>query len=81
MISVERFKFRRRRGIIFPPFLHLSIINSCNLQCQGCWVDVASPRTMVSTEELDRIICDAKRARECLLRYFGWRAVSSSWSV
>ena len=60
MISVERFKFRRRRGIIFPPFLHLSIINSCNLQCQGCWVDVASPRTMVSTEELDRIICDAK---------------------
>ena len=60
MLSVERFKARKRRGIVFPPFLHLSIINSCNLRCQGCWVDVQAPRAMLSTEELDRIIGDAK---------------------
>ena len=60
MLSVERFKARKRRGIVFPPFLHLSIINSCNLRCQGCWVDVQAPRTMMTTEELDRIISDAK---------------------
>ena len=27
-------------GEYFPPFLYISIINSCNLRCQGCWVDV-----------------------------------------
>ena len=61
MLSVERFKARKRRGIVFPPFLHLSIINSCNLRCQGCWVDVQAPRAMLSTDELDAIIGDAKR--------------------
>lgn len=60
MLSVERFRARRKRGIVFPPFLHLSIINSCNLRCQGCWVDVQAPRTMLSTEELDGIVSDAK---------------------
>jgi MoaA/NifB/PqqE/SkfB family radical SAM enzyme len=60
VVSVERFKARKRRGIVFPPFLHLSIINSCNLKCQGCWVDVAAPRTMIATDELDAIVRDAK---------------------
>ena len=35
MLSVERFKRRVKRGEYFPPFLYLSIINSCNLRCQG----------------------------------------------
>ncbi len=60
MLSVERFKARARQGIVFPPFLHLSVINSCNLRCQGCWVDVAAPREMVPLHELDAIVRDAK---------------------
>ena len=60
MLSVERFKARRKQGIVFPPFLHLSVINSCNLRCQGCWVDVAAPREMVPLAELDAIVRDAK---------------------
>jgi len=60
MLSVERFKARRKKGIVFPPFLHLSVINSCNLRCQGCWVDVAAPREMVSFDELDSLVRDAK---------------------
>ena len=60
VISVERFKARKRKGIVFPPFLHLSIINSCNLTCQGCWVDVTAPRQMMSLETLDAIVSDAK---------------------
>ena len=40
MWSVEKFKRRVKRGEYFPPFLYLSVINSCNLRCQGCWVDV-----------------------------------------
>lgn len=60
VLSVERFKARKKRGIVFPPFLHLSIVNSCNLRCQGCWVDVQAPRTMIETDELHRIVGDAK---------------------
>jgi MoaA/NifB/PqqE/SkfB family radical SAM enzyme len=61
MLSVERFKRRIRRGEYFPPFLYLSIINSCNLRCQGCWVDVEAPREMIDLETLNRTITDAKR--------------------
>lgn len=60
MLSVEKFKSRIKKGIYFPPFLYLSIINSCNLRCQGCWVDVESPKESISIEELDRLINDAK---------------------
>ena len=36
-VSVERYKSRLKRDIHFPPFLFISVINSCNLRCQGCW--------------------------------------------
>ncbi len=58
--SVQKFKRRLDQGITFPPFLYVSIINSCNLRCQGCWVDVASPREMIPFAELDQLITSAK---------------------
>ncbi len=61
MLSVERYKRRLKQGIHFPPFLFISIINSCQLRCQGCWVDVASPRKMITLEEMNAIINDAKK--------------------
>src|SRR6266404_2010404 len=61
MLSVEKFKRRIKQGEYFPPFLYLSIINSCNLRCQGCWVDVEAPREMIELETLNRTITDAKR--------------------
>ncbi len=60
MLSVERFKRRKNQGDFFPPFLYVSILNSCNLRCQGCWVDVEAPREMLSRAELSRLILDAK---------------------
>ena len=60
MISIQRFKSRIRRGEYFPPFLYLSIINSCNLRCQGCWVDVEAAREAIDLETLNRTINDAK---------------------
>jgi MoaA/NifB/PqqE/SkfB family radical SAM enzyme len=60
MLSVERFKRRIRRGEYFPPFLYLSILNSCNLRCQGCWVDVEAERTQIDLGTLNRTINDAK---------------------
>ncbi|MCS1410123.1 MAG: Sporulation killing factor maturation protein SkfB [Verrucomicrobia subdivision 3 bacterium] len=61
MWSVERFKRRLKKGEYFPPFLYISIINSCNLRCQGCWVDVAAPRNSIDLESMNRTIGDAKK--------------------
>ena len=61
MLAVERFKRRVKRGEYFPPFLYISIINSCNLRCQGCWVDVEADRNMIDVETLNRTISDAKK--------------------
>jgi MoaA/NifB/PqqE/SkfB family radical SAM enzyme len=61
MLSVERFKRRARRGDFFPPFLYLSIINSCNLRCQGCWVDVEAPRDALPLADINQLITDAKK--------------------
>jgi len=59
--SVQRFKSRLRRGEYFPPFIYLSIVNSCNLRCQGCWVDVSAPQQALSVEAVDRVINEAKQ--------------------
>jgi MoaA/NifB/PqqE/SkfB family radical SAM enzyme len=61
MRSVEAYKRRLARGEHFPPFLFLSIINSCQLRCQGCWVDVEAPRKMMDLDTLNGIVSDAER--------------------
>jgi MoaA/NifB/PqqE/SkfB family radical SAM enzyme len=58
--SVQRFKRRLKRGEHFPPFLYISIINSCNLRCQGCWVKVDGPQQTIEAATLRRVITDAK---------------------
>ena len=60
MLSVQKYKKRLKQGQVFPPFLYLSIVNSCNLRCQGCWVDVAAEKSQIPLEDLNRLIDDAK---------------------
>jgi MoaA/NifB/PqqE/SkfB family radical SAM enzyme len=60
MLSVERHKSRLKRGQVFPPFLYISIINSCNLRCQGCWVDVAAKQKVIEPPQFDRLLNEAK---------------------
>ena len=60
LLSVEKFKRRIKRGEYFPPFLYVSIVNSCNLRCQGCWVDVEE-KDAIELDTLNRTIADAKR--------------------
>ena len=45
--SVRKHKQRLKKGEYFPPFLYISVINSCNLRCQGCWVDVAAKQEII----------------------------------
>lgn len=58
--SVQKHQRRMKRGEFFPPFLYISIINSCNLRCQGCWVDVAAPQHKIEIDDLDRLVTEAK---------------------
>jgi MoaA/NifB/PqqE/SkfB family radical SAM enzyme len=58
--SVHKHKRRLKRGEFFPPFLYLSVINSCNLRCQGCWVDVAAKQQRIELEVANKTIAQAK---------------------
>ena len=58
--SVQKHKKRLKKGEFFPPFLYISIINTCNLRCQGCWVDVAGKQTKIDLEAMNRTLNEAK---------------------
>jgi len=58
--SVRKFKRRLKQGENFPPFLYISIINSCNLRCQGCWVDVAAKQQTIDIDAMNKLINEAK---------------------
>ena len=58
--SVQKHKSRLKRGEFFPPFLYISIINTCNLRCQGCWVDVAAKQTKIDFAAMNKTLTEAK---------------------
>ncbi len=58
-LAIQKHKRRLAKGEFFPPFLYISIINSCNLRCQGCWVDVAAKQEKIEIDALSRIIREA----------------------
>jgi MoaA/NifB/PqqE/SkfB family radical SAM enzyme len=60
MLSVQRHKRPLKRGEFFPPFLYVSIINSCNLRCQGCWVDVAAKQETIEPAAFHKLVREAK---------------------
>lgn len=60
MLSVQKHKARLKKGEVFPPFLYVSIINSCNLRCQGCWVDVAAKQEIIQPEAFHKLVAEAR---------------------
>jgi MoaA/NifB/PqqE/SkfB family radical SAM enzyme len=58
--SVWLHQRRLKRGEFFPPYLYISLINSCNLRCQGCWVDVAAKQQKIDLAAMNRMIAEAK---------------------
>lgn len=61
VLSVEKHKKRLKKGEFFPPFLYVSIINSCNLRCQGCWVDVAAKQEIIQPPAFHKLVREAKQ--------------------
>jgi MoaA/NifB/PqqE/SkfB family radical SAM enzyme len=60
-LSVHKHKRRMRRGQFFPPFLYVSIINTCNLRCQGCWVDVSMKQQTISPDAFHKLVREARQ--------------------
>lgn len=60
MLSIQRHKARLERGEVFPPFLYVSVINSCNLRCQGCWVDVAAKQETIEPDAFHQMVREAR---------------------
>jgi MoaA/NifB/PqqE/SkfB family radical SAM enzyme len=59
-LAIRKHKQRLKRGEFFPPYLYISIINSCNLRCQGCWVDVSAKSQKIDVAAMNRMINEAK---------------------
>lgn len=68
LVSVHKHRRRLARGEFFPPFLYLSVINSCNLRCQGCWVDVGAKQHRIEVDAANQVIDQAKAMGN---RFFG----------
>jgi MoaA/NifB/PqqE/SkfB family radical SAM enzyme len=66
--SIRRHKQRLKRGEFYPPFLYVSVTNSCNLRCQGCWVDVAAKQEKIEAAAMHRLI---NESREMGNAFFG----------
>ncbi len=69
--SIRKHKQRLKRGEFFPPFLYISLINSCNLRCQGCWVDVAAKQAKIEADAMNRLILEAKQLGNSLFGMLG----------
>ena len=55
--------FERRQADgkpFFPAFVMISVTETCNLSCSGCWVS-AGGRKQLSAQQLDGIICESKK--------------------
>lgn len=60
-ININRFEKRLEQGKpFFPAFVMISVTESCNLSCSGCWVS-AGGRTTLSMKQLDGIIESCKK--------------------
>ena len=58
--SIQKHKRRLARGECIPPFLYISVTNSCNLRCRGCWIDVAARQQTIDRTAMGRLIAESK---------------------
>lgn len=61
LINIHRFEKRQAKGApFFPAFVMISITETCNLACSGCWVTPGGKKAL-TPEQLDGIITESKK--------------------
>lgn len=59
--NIKQFEKRQARGEdFFPAFIMISVTESCNLACSGCWVSTTGKKSL-SGEQIDGIIRESKK--------------------
>lgn len=61
MKNINRFEKRQAKGApFFPAFVMISVTESCNLACSGCWVSGGGKKALTAAQ-LDGIIAGSKQ--------------------
>ncbi|MBS2099150.1 radical SAM protein [Carboxylicivirga linearis] len=61
LVNMSRFEKRQAKGKpFFPAFVMISVTETCNLSCSGCWVTPGGKKSL-SLEQLDGIITESKK--------------------
>jgi len=60
-VAVQSYKQRMKRDELFPPFMFVALTNTCNLRCQGCWVEKEGTAHYLPEQDLDHLIKSGKR--------------------
>jgi len=68
LLAIRRFEQRKKRGVVFPPFVFISVTQRCNLVCKGCWATGVEHPVDMTAEQLHAIVA-ASVAQGC--RFFG----------
>lgn len=66
--AIRRFEQRKKKGVVFPPFVFVSVTQRCNLVCKGCWTTGVKQPVDMSPEHLYAIV-EASVSQGC--RFFG----------
>ena len=60
-LAVWAYKRRLKRNELFPPFMFVALTNTCNLRCQGCWVEKEGTAHYLPEQDLDNLIISGKK--------------------
>lgn len=66
--AIRRFERRKKKGVVFPPFVFISVTQRCNLVCKGCWATGVEHPVDMAQELLHKIVTESS-AQGC--RFFG----------
>jgi MoaA/NifB/PqqE/SkfB family radical SAM enzyme len=59
--AIWSYKRRLKNGELFPPFMFVALTNTCNLRCQGCWVEKEGEAHYLPEQDLDALITSGKK--------------------
>jgi len=59
--AIRAYKKRLRDDVLYPPFMFIALTNTCNLRCQGCWVEKEGRQRNLPREDLDALIESGKK--------------------
>jgi len=59
--AVRAYKRRLAEDVLYPPFMFIALTNTCNLRCEGCWVEKEGKARNLPAADLDKLIESGKR--------------------